>query len=131
MARKMNKKTAAQERTIVEADELKRIVKEYERQAAHASEYAGHAGNVVKQAVERYHLDRKAIRFVLGLAKMEETKRQATLRAVMEYAHKLDMFASVDAFDDVIDTMETIVSEARGNEGRTRPADPIVSSLVN
>lgn len=113
----------------VPAEELQRVIKEFARQSASATEYAGHAGQVVKSAVERYNLDRKAFRFILGLSKMEETKRQATLRGVLEYSHKLEMFASVDAFDDLIDTMETIISEVKEMAGKARPIDPAISAL--
>lgn len=128
MAKKAKKTEAA--KGSVPAEELKRVIKEFGRQSASASEYAGHAGQVVKTAVDRYNLDRKAFRFILGLSKMEETKRQATLRGLLEYAHKLEMFAAVDAFDDVIDTMENIISEVKESAGKPRAIDPIVSAVI-
>lgn len=132
MARKLSAKAEkAKPEGGIPADELKRVVKEYQRQAAHASEYSGLAGQAVKTAIDRFSIDRKALRFVLGLSKMEEVKRQATIRQTIELAHKLDFFASVDAFDDVIDTMEAIVSEIRNRGSAPRGVDPVVSAALN
>lgn len=115
----------------ITADDLKRVVKEFAHQSASASEYAGHAGQVIKTAIDQHNLDRKALRFTLGLSKMEEVKRQATIRALIEYAHKLDMFAAVDAFDDLIDTMETICADVRSRSEKPRKADPVVAQFMN
>lgn len=129
MAKKMKATKASQ--GSISSDELKRVVTEFQRQSANASEYAGHAGQVIKTAVDRHNLERKALRFVLGLSKMEEAKRQATIRSMMEYAHKLDMFAAVDAFDDLIDTMETICSEVRSRTDKPAKTDSVVTALLN
>lgn len=129
MAKKAKKTQAAS--GAVPAEELKRVIKEFARQSASASEYAGHAGQVIKTAVDRYNLDRKAFRFILALSKMEETKRQATLRGLLEYADKLEMFDQISLMDDIIDTMESIVERARSNEGRPSKVDPVVLAVVN
>lgn len=136
MAKKLNKSAEAAKK--VDAAELKRIVAEHQRQASMASEASGRAGQAIKTAVERHNLNTKALRVVLGLAKAEETKRQDFLRSLLEYAHKLEFFNSVDAFDDIKDTMQAILADICGEEGEgqaekpsRRKADPIVSSLVN
>lgn len=130
MARGRPKKESAVNATEITSEEIKRYVREYRDNAADASEAAGLAGQAVKNAIERHNLDRKAFRFVLGLDKMEPAKRQACLRGLLEYAHKLDMFSDVDAFDDILDRMEGIVSEVR-ERGSAPSADPIVSRTVN
>lgn len=129
MAKKMKSDASASK--SIAAEDLKRVVKEYEHQSANASEYAGHAGQVIKNAIENHNLDRKALRFVLGLNKMEEVKRQATIRALIEYAHKLDMFAAVDAFDDIVDTMEAICKEVKDRVDKPGNSDPVVAQFLN
>ena len=109
MAKKMNK--AAEASKKIDADELKRIVTEIHRQKNSASEYAGRAGQVAKTAIDRHGLNRKAFSTIVSISKLDEPKRQDFLRSLLEYAHKMDMFASVDAFDDLKDTMAAIVAE--------------------
>lgn len=128
MARGRPKKQKAPS-TEISADALKAVVKEFQKHSAEASEAAGVAGQAIKNAIDRHNLDRKAFRFALGLAKADPAKRQTTLRSLIEYAHKLDMFADVDAFDDVLSRMEEIVDEVRGRT--ERKADPIVAATVN
>ena len=130
MARGRPKKKSTIHATEISAEEIKRYVREYHTNAADASEAAGLAGQAVKNAIERHNLDRKAFRFVLGLDKMEPAKRQACLRGLIEYAHKLDHFSDVDAFDDLLDRMESIVGEVR-ERGSAPAADGIVSQTVN
>lgn len=130
MARGRPKKKSTIHATEITPEEIKRYVREYQENAADASEAAGLAGQAVKNAIERHNLDRKAFRFVLGLNKMEPVKRQACLRGLIEYAHKLDMFSDVDAFDDILDRMEGIVSEVR-ERGTAPSSDPIISQTVN
>lgn len=129
MAKKMKPQDAVSK--SISAVDLKRVVKEFQHQSANASEYAGHAGQVIKTAVDQYNLERKALRFVLGIAKMEPAKRQATLRSTIEYAHKLDMFADVDAFDDILSLMDTICEEVRERVDKPKKADPVVSAFIN
>lgn len=111
-------------------EELQRVVKEYERQTASASEYSGRAGQAIKSLIDRYNVNPKAFRFILTLSRMEETKRQATLRGLIELAYKLGMFDAVDAFDDIVSKMEAICEEIRERADKPRATDPIVSSLV-
>lgn len=130
MAKRMKKADASSGNKEIDAQDLQRVVKEYSKQVANASEYQGLAGQAIKTAIERHNLDRKAFRFILGLSKMEEQKRQTTLRGLLEYAHKMDFFAQTDAFDDVVDRMETIASEVRDRGDAPRKADPVVAHLV-
>lgn len=124
------KKTASGEFRGISAEELKRVVKEHKRQADNASEYAGHAGQVIKTAVEKHNLDLKALRFAIGLSKMDEAKRQGIIRAFIDYANKLDFFSATDAFDDVVAEMEAICKEIRERADKPRKADPVVSAVL-
>lgn len=130
MAKKIKEAAGKTASGGVPAEELKRVVKEHQRQTAQASEYNGRAGQAIKTFVDNHSVDRRAFRFILGLAKMEEVKRQATLRQVVDLAHKLEMFDAVDAFDDVVATMEAICEEIRGRSDKPRQADSVVSSVL-
>ncbi|SOC37057.1 hypothetical protein SAMN05892877_103401 [Rhizobium subbaraonis] len=130
MARGRPKKSIVTTTSEISKEEIKRVLRDYQSNAADAVEAAGAAGQVVKSAIERHNLNRKALRFTLGLAKMDPAKRQTTLRCLLEYAHKLDMFSDTDAFDDILDRMENIVTEVR-ERGGARSADPVVSQTVN
>ncbi|QDC00370.1 hypothetical protein [Mesorhizobium sp. 8] len=126
----MKKADAAPSTSEISAEDLKRVVKEYGKQVANAAEYQGLAGQAIKTAIERHNLDRKAFRFTLGLSKMEEQKRQATLRGLLEYCHKMGFFDQTDAFDDIVDRMETIAAEIREGAGEPAKQDGVVAHLV-
>lgn len=116
MARRAKKADVTSSKSSITAEELRRVVNQFMTEAAEASEHNGAAGSIVKNALDRHGMDRKAFRFILGLAKMETTKRQATLRGVIELADKMGYFDDVDMFDDVISTMANIVDGKRPAE---------------
>ncbi len=130
MAKRMKKADATPGNNEITSGDLQRVVKEYQKQAANASEYQGLAGQAIKTAIERHNLDRKAFRFTLGLSKMEDQKRLTTLRGLLEYCHKMDFFAQADAFDDIADLLETIAAEVRSNGGATTKQDGVIAHLV-
>lgn len=131
MARRMKKADAKPAASEITAGDLKRGIEEYERQVSNASEYQGLAGQAIKTMIERHHLNRKALRVILAANKMELQKRQAFYRQVLELAHKAGHFDQTDAFDDILDRMEEIVSEVRERGEGGRPAqDSVVTSLI-
>ncbi|MCR6673281.1 hypothetical protein [Devosia ginsengisoli] len=97
----------------IAAADLKRVVKDILRHKNNASENAGLAGQAVGNAVEQYALDRKALMLVVGLAKKEPAQAQGTIRAMMDYADKYGLLDQLDAFDDLIPTLERIVERAK------------------
>lgn len=129
---KMTSAAPPQAKGGITKEELLRIIGEASRQKALASEYQGHHGKVISSAVERWGLEKNALTFVRRLKDMEEGKRQSVLRALIVYADMLEMFASMDAFDDLIDAMEVIVKRARDRDGKpSGGADPVVSQMIN
>lgn len=130
MAKKL--KTPTAEARGISAEELRRVVKEHKRQGDLSSEYAGHAGQVIKTAVDKHNLNLKALRAAITASKMEETKRQDYLRSFIDYAYKLGFFDSIDAFDDVLNDFETIIAEvrARAEKPTSGKADPVVSAVL-
>jgi len=122
--------SAAKDDGIAQAA-LKKLVKDVAREKAKASEHNGNAGQHIKKAIEKHGLEKKGLAFVLGLEKMEETKRQGALRGVIEYAHKLGMFDEVDAFDDMGERFKGISEEIfarrhNQDDGNGKKADNVV-----
>lgn len=134
MARKLTSKTAKAEKKDgeISADDMKREIANVNRQKANAAEYAGHAGQAAKNAIERYGLDRTAFTFVTRLSRMEETKRDAAIRSTVVYASKAGMFDQLDAFSNFADVLEEIAAEIRGRRPSSRGAeDAATSALIN
>lgn len=130
MAKRMKKADAQPSASEITPDDLRRVLKEWAKQAANAAEYLGLAGQAIKTAIERHSLDRRALRVVMNADKMESQKRQAFYRQLMELAHKAGHFDQTDAFDDIVDRLETIASEIR--DGGTEPLkqDGVIAHLV-
>lgn len=108
---------------------IKKLSQSIAREKAKAKEHAGIAGDHLKKAVQKHGLEKKGLTFVLGLEKMEVTKRQGALRGVIEYAHKLGMFDDVDAFDDMAERFKSISDEItarRHNQDGSEKADNVV-----
>lgn len=129
MAKKMSPGEAAKPRGVAAVD-LKRVIRDINRHRENASENAGLAGQATKQAIEQYNLDRPALTAVVRLSRAEQTKQQATLRGIIDYADKLGMFDAIDMFDDLIPTLERIVARAKESEGKKGAADPAIKSLL-
>lgn len=110
----------------VNASALQEIVKSIQTDKAKASEFNGSAGQTTKKALADHGLDRKAFQFVLGLEKQEAQNQQATLRGVIEYAHKMGMFDEVDAFDDMATRMAEIAAEVQARRHNGKPVDSVV-----
>jgi uncharacterized protein (UPF0335 family) len=110
----------------VKASALQKIVKSIQTDKAKASEFNGSAGQTTKKALADHGLDRKAFQFVLGLEKQDTQNQQATLRGVIEYAHKMGMFDEVDAFDDMATRMAEIAAEVQARRHNGKPVDSVV-----
>lgn len=129
MAKTLKPDTAASAEKISRED-LKRVITEISRQKDLASEYAGNAGKATANAVEKFGLEKNALTFARRLSQMEDAKRQSVLRALIDYAQKLGFFDQLDAFDDLVDTLQTIVDGAGADKGE-RKADPVIGALIN
>jgi hypothetical protein len=115
----------------VNEGDLKKVIQEVLHQKELASEYNGRAGSYTKDAVERYGLDRRALAVSVALTKADEKKRAATVRACLDYWQKLGFFDQMDAFDDLVGTMEKIASDARSRSGTSNGSvDPVVSTVL-
>lgn len=130
---KRPKKSAAVERAPegVDASDLKRVIEEASRQKALASQYSGNHGAVIKNAVERYGLNKDALTVCRRMKDMEERKRDAFMRSLIEYAWKLGFFDQVDAFDDTVDTMRAIVASAEKSDRPAPRGDGVADAILN
>lgn len=129
MAAKLKAADAAKAKGVAAAD-LKRVVKDIIRLGNNARENSGLAGQATKQAIDQYALDRAALNLACKLSRQEVPKAQATLRHIMEYCDKLELFATIDMFDDIIPTLEGIIERARAKEGKKEAPEPAAKSLL-
>jgi len=133
MAKKLKPGEGAPSAGVAPSD-LKRVVKDIIRHKNNASENSGLAGQATKQACDQYGLDKKALGLVVSLSKQNDVgKAQSTLRGVVEYADKLGLFDQIDAFDDLIPTMERIVDRARNTrpDGGAPASAPEMETMLN
>ena len=105
---------------------LKKAMSSIQADKAKASEYNGSAGKTQQQFMKEHGLDRTAFNLVLKLNKQEPQNQQATLRGVIEYAHKSGMFDDVDAFDDIVTRMEEIAAEVKARRHNQTEPDNVV-----
>lgn len=96
----------------VTEEDLKKAIKEAIRLKGLASEYQGNHGKHVSNVVERHGMEKTAFTFSRRLVEMEEGKRQAIVRACLDYWNKLGFFDQIDAFDDLLDTINEIREKA-------------------
>lgn len=114
----------------VSAVDLKRVVNEINKHGKNASENSGLKGQAVKQAVELYNVDRKALMSICSMAKQEPSQAQGTIRSLMKYAHLYGLFDQVDAFDDLIPTLKGIIADVEGRAEKTPKRDAAMGSLL-
>ena len=130
MAKRAKPKDASQSRGVTTED-LRRVVADISKNKTQASNYAGLAGKATQSAVEQYGLEKTALTFVRRLNDMEEGKRQSVLRSLVDYSNKLGFFDQIDAFDDLLATLEEIVSRTHNSRGAERSDDPTISELTH
>lgn len=114
--------------SAVDPGEFQRLIGEINRQKGLASEYSGSAGKVTRDAIDQHGLDRKAFGFVVQLSRMDEGKRQATIRALFDYIERGGMLDQIDAFSDLTDVLSGIVDRLKGRIPN-RPRDDGFESL--
>lgn len=110
---------------------LKSTISSIQADKAKASEYNGSAGKTQQQFMKEHGLDRTAFNLVLKLDKAEPQNQQATLRGVIEYAHKMGMFDEIDAFDDIVTRMKEIAAEVEARRHNQAEPDNVVGIATN
>lgn len=114
----------------VKASDLRKVVKSINDLKDAASEHAGLAGKETQNACELHGLEKTSLTFTARLARMEDAKRGAVVRTMIEYWEKMGFFDAIDAFDDVVGVMEGVCKRARAKESRGAAPDPAVADLA-
>lgn len=129
MAREVKEKKSE---TGIAREDLRRVLAEATRQKRNASEYSGLHGKVVANAVEQYGIEKTAFTFTRRLSEMEEGKRQAIIRSLLDYGHKAGFFDQLDLFDETVVLLETIAAEIKGRRHNQGGADSkVVDDLLD
>ena len=107
----------------VSKEDLLKAFEEVSRHKKNASEYAGYAGKATASAVERHGLDKTAFTMVRRMSEFETGKRDATIRALLDYAWKAGFFAQFAMFDDIRQTLRAILEDIEANDNGKAPPE--------
>lgn len=128
----MAKRIGKNEATGIASDELRGILAKAQTEKVKAGEHTAEQSSIIRNAIEQYGLDRTALAMTRRLAGFEDGKRQATLRALLEYCAKMGFFDQTDAFDDIMAVIDAAVRGGKASRKRTRPAlDAVAAAIVN
>jgi hypothetical protein len=81
--------------------ELRALFDSASEQAAKAAEFTAEHGNILRNGLERFGVDRTAFTLARKLYKMEESRREGTLRDLIKLCSLLGFFDQRSAFEDV------------------------------
>lgn len=118
------------EPTGIDAADLNRVLREAIRQKRLASEASGLHGKIVSNAAQQYGIERTAFSLTRRLLELEPDRRQAIMRAMLDYWHKAELFSSIDLFDEMGVTLETILNDIRLRR-HNMTAAPAASDPIN
>lgn len=108
----------------LDAGEFQRVIGEINRQKKNASEYQGMAGKLTRDAIDQHSLDRVAFAFIMRLSRMDEAKKQAAIRAFIDYAERAGFLDQLDAFSDLTDLLAGMVDRLKARiPNRPRAGD--------
>ncbi|MGA0615910.1 hypothetical protein [Paracoccus sp. KR1-242] len=94
-----------------DAASFKKHIKSVNAAKAKATEFNGEAGALTKEFVEKRNYDKSAFTFISRLARKETADAQATVAAVVTYAHAMGFFDSSDMFQDHTKAMREILDK--------------------
>lgn len=120
MAKQAKERSDGVIKTIPKA-ELKKLMAEASAAKTAAAEASGEHGALVKNACERFNIERNAFSWTRKLNEMEGPKRMAVIRQMLDFGSKLGFFDQIDAFDDIVPVIEQIAKDARKAVGRAAP----------
>lgn len=93
----------------VTRDEIEEMLRRASRAKSEASESTGELGALVKNFCEEHSIDKRALRFVLGLWSTEDSKRQSMIRSMIHLCNELGYFDQHDMFNDAATAASNIV----------------------
>lgn len=111
MAKRLKAEDDTPGHTPLTPEEFKKLMADMSARRRVASERSGEHGALVKNACDRYGLEKNALTFTRRMFDMEDGKRQGILRSMISYWNTMGWFRQVDAFDDVIGIMREIVKQ--------------------
>lgn len=114
MAQRIEKTTVAPK--AMTPTEMQKLLADFDKLATVAKAASGDIAELARNKIDLFGLDRTALGITRRLSRMELSKRQATLRAIVEYASLAGFLDQTDAFDD----LAAAISEKLA--GRTPPA---------
>lgn len=132
--KKSSSKTKAEPASTVQSfntDDFRRSMSEAHRLQKEASEYSGDVGRITKTFCEKSGMTPKVFTSLRGLDRMDPAKRLSFYRDFFLGAHALGHFDQIDAFDDIANTLQTILDDiSRNSNAKADPAqseDGVVS----
>lgn len=111
-------------------DEFRRLLAEADRQSGLASEYAGSAGKVIRDGIDRLSLNRKAVQMTRSLNKLDPAKRNEAIRCLHEYIEAAGFYDQMDAFSDAVDYLAQLVDRLKSRIPN-RETDGTVAAILN
>lgn len=130
MARRQKHTAAPAAETGLDHAEFRRVLEEADRQSGLASEYAGSAGKVIRDAIDRMSLNRKAVQITRSLNKLDPAKRNEAVRCAIEYFEAAGFFDQTDAFSDITDQLTALVDRLKSRIPN-RETDGTVAAILN
>lgn len=115
----------------IHSGDFQRDIGEINRQKGHASEYSGAAGKLTREAIDKHHLERSAFAFIMRVSKMDPVKRHDAIRSVFTQIEAAGFLDQVDAFSDLVDELQGIVTRMKSRTPNARHPDETLSTLVN
>lgn len=97
--------------------EIKKIVAEFSRQSNHASDYAGTAGQYLKNQVERTGISAKVFRTLARMEKTDEAARQSIIRQTIHGWRAMGYLDQIDLFDDLRTDLRAILEGGEEADG--------------
>ena len=109
----MAKKIKRDDNSRIDPGELRALFESASEQAAKAAEFTAEHGNILRNGLERFGVDRTAFTLARKLYKMEESRREGTLRDLLKLCGILGFFDQRSAFEDVYQQLAELIGKTK------------------
>jgi hypothetical protein len=109
----MAKKITRDDNTRIDPGELRALFDSANAQAAKAAEFNAEHGNIIRSGLERFGVDRTAFAIARKLDRMEESRREGTLRDLLRVCGTLGHFDQRSAFDDTFELLAGMIGNPK------------------
>jgi hypothetical protein len=117
----MAKKLPKEDPQELTAAELKKILDQAVEEASKASEHTSEHGNIIRQLIDRFDLDRTAVTFTRRVHRQGTERQLATVRSTIKLWLLAGFFDQVDAFEDIAELLHDKLQSKPG-KGKKTPA---------